>query len=207
MRFSGLKAEIKNALRPMLWWRRPSYPRNEDGSVCVHLGCGKINHTKFINIDAACLPHIHHVRSITSLPMFSDESVDLIYACHCLEHIPHRQVVNVLCEWCRPMKKGGVLRLSVPDFDLLCEMYRQNASDISTIIQPLMGGQDYKHNFHYTVFNRQSLTAALHEAGFSTVRQWRHGECELTSLDDWSGRPIEIDGIAYPVSLNLEAVK
>lgn len=207
MFFRFVPKNIKGFMRPYLWWRRPRYPQNRDGRVCVHLGCGKVNNDKFINIDAICLPHIHHVRSITKLPMFADDTVDLIYASHCLEHIPHRNVLKVLKEWCRPLKKGGMLRLSVPDFDLLCSIYQRNANDIGTIIQPLMGGQDYKHNSHYTVFNRQSLTSALLGAGFDEVRTWEHGVDELTSLDDWSGRPIWINGVAYPVSLNLEAVK
>ena len=102
-------------------------------------------------------PHIHYVRSVKYLFIFNNNSIDLIYASHCLEHFSHQEIFTVLIEWHRVLKKGGILRLSVPDFDLLLKMYKNNNNVIDTIISPLMGGQDYKYNFHKTVFTKSSL--------------------------------------------------
>ena len=82
----------------------------------LHLGCGTINHPKFINIDGIPKPHIHYIRSIDNLSNFSNNSVDLIYACHCLEHFPYHQIPGIISEWVRIMKKDSILRISVPDF-------------------------------------------------------------------------------------------
>jgi hypothetical protein len=105
------------------------------------------------------------------------------------------------------LKPGGILRLSVPDFDLLINIYKENNNDIDTILQPLMGMQLGEYRFHKTVFNKNSLTLLLHSTGFREVREWVPGSSALTSLNDWSGRKLSVNGKEYPVSLNLESVK
>lgn len=186
---------------------RPSFPKLEDGAINLHLGCGSVNHSKFINIDGLPESHIHYIMPIEDLSPFKDNSVDLVYACHCLEHFRYQKVPDVLAEWFRVLKKDGTLRLSVPDFDLLLEIYKQHDRDINTIIEQIMGGQNYKYNFHLTVFNRASLEALLKSTGFKEVREWKPGSCEYTTFDDFSNYKKKVDGNYYPVSLNLEAVK
>jgi len=189
------------------WITKPSLPTVGKDSVYLHLGCGSVNHPKFINIDAMRAPHIHYVRRIDDLSIFKDNSVDLVYASHCLEHFSHLEIPKVLAEWYRTLKTGGILRLSVPDFDLLLNIYKENHNDINAILLPLMGVQLGKYRFHKTVFNKNSLTSLLHDAGFKEVREWVPGSSETTTLNDWSGRKLSINGKEYPVSLNLESVK
>ncbi|NET28731.1 methyltransferase domain-containing protein [Okeania sp. SIO1I7] len=177
---------------------RPALPKLENGAVNLHVGCGSINHPKFINIDGLPAPHIHYIRPIDNLAPFKDNSVDLIYGSHCLEHFSHRMISQVLNEWFRVLKEGGILRLSVPDFDLLIDKYRASGNNINKIMGPLMGGQNYKFNFHMIVFNQSSLELLLKKTGFKEVRKWQPGVCEMTTFNDASKNPI---------SLNLEAVK
>ena len=187
---------------------RPAFPKLEDGSVNIHLGCGSVNHPKFINIDGLPAPHIHYIRAIDDLSPFKDNSVDLIYACHCLEHFPYANVSKVLTEWFRVLKKDGILRLSVPDFDLLIDIYRANGNTINTaVLQSILGGQNYKFNFHKALFNRSSLEDILINIGFKQVEAWQAGCCEFTTFDDWSDFKVLINGKYYPISLNLEAIK
>jgi predicted SAM-dependent methyltransferase len=185
---------------------RPSFPEL-NGEVNLHLGCASVNHPKFINIDGRPGPHIHYVRPLDNLSPFRNNCVDLIYASHCLEHFPHARVSQVLAEWFRVLKKGGILRLSVPDFDLLLNIYKENGNELSTIIGILMGAQNYKFNFHMTVFNRSSLENLLRATGFKQIQEWQPGCCEFTSFDDCSAWQLIINGKHYPVSLNIEAVK
>lgn len=186
---------------------RPDFPNLKTGEINLHLGCGSINHPSFINIDGRYDSHVHYVRAISDLSPFKDNSVSLVYACHCLEHLSHIKVSSVLNEWYRVLKSDGTLRISVPDFDLLLDIYKDSNNDLNTIIEPLMGSQDYKYNFHQTVFNYESLTALLKESGFREVRKWQPGLSNLTTFDDWSSRKISINDKLYPVSLNLEAIK
>jgi predicted SAM-dependent methyltransferase len=198
------------------WWKflcfarrviQPSLPKLENDALYLHLGCGLVNHPQFVNIDAMRAPHIHYIREIEDLSLFANNSVDLIYASHCLEHFSHLRISQVLTEWYRTLKPGGILRLSVPDFDLLINIYKENNNDIDTILQPLMGMQLGEYRFHKTVFNKNSLTLLLHSTGFREVREWVPGSSALTSLNDWSGRKLSVNGKEYPVSLNLESVK
>lgn len=186
---------------------RPPLPKLDDGSINLHLGCGPINHSKFINIDGVPAPHIHYVRPIDNLSPFKDNSVNLIYACHCLEHFPHGRISTVLSEWYRVLRTDGILRLSVPDFDLLLKVYYESGNDINTIMSPLMGEQNYKYNFHKSLFTRSSLTALLKNVGFRDIKEWQPGSSDLTTFDDWSARKMVLNGQSYPLSLNIEAVK
>lgn len=186
---------------------RPPFPNLNDGAVNLHLGCGSVKHPKFINIDGLPAPHIHYLRPIDDLSPFKDNSADLIYSSHCLEHFPHAIVPKVLGEWFRVLKKNGILRLSVPDFDSLVDIYRETGYDINAILMMLMGGQDYKFNFHMTVFNKSSIQALLTRTGFKYVREWQPYSCELTKFDDCSTYKVLISGKDYPISLNVEAVK
>jgi len=182
-------------------------PQVADGSVYLHLGSGAINHPSFINVDAVPAPHIHHLRQIDDLSLFGNNTADLIYACHCLEHFSHSRIGAVLSEWHRVLKPGGVLRLSVPDFDLLLEIYRETGNDLNSILEVLMGKQDYKYNFHMTAFTRQSLSDLLLKSDYTEVREWHPGSSELTSLPDFSNYKLDVNGRKFPISLNLEAVK
>lgn len=189
-------------------YSRPPQPRLPGGEVNLHLGCGEVNHPKFVNVDALPFPHVHYLQPVDRLPNFGDGSVNLVYASHCLEHFPHEETPRVLNEWFRVLKPGGILRLSVPDFDLLHDIYRDNDNEITFIIGPIMGSQDHKFNVHYTMFNRKSLERDLRRAGFREVREWEPGSSELTTFDDWSCRKVTTDGERwYALSLNLEAVK
>lgn len=188
-------------------FHRPIFPDAKKFGTNIHLGCGPIIHEAFINVDGFPLPHVHYVRDIRDLSIFEDNSVDLIYASHLLEHFHYAEVGNVLQEWQRVLKRGGTLRLSVPDFDLLLKIYYANKMNPDDILPPLLGGQDNKYNFHYVVFNEQNLTNKLKKAGFSDIEKWIPNSDNMTTFNDWSAGLMEVNGQQYPVSLNLEAVK
>ncbi len=186
---------------------RPSLPKLENGKLYLHVGCGSVNHEKFVNIDGLPAPHIHYIRAIDDLSPFKANSVDLIYASHCLEHFSHQKVSLVLAEWFRVLKTDGILRISVPDFDVLCKIYQESGNEIDSIIEIIMGKQDYKYNFHLTAFNQSSLTRLLKNVGFREIRNWQPGSCELTTFHDFSTHQIPVNQSYYPISLNLEAIK
>jgi predicted SAM-dependent methyltransferase len=187
---------------------KPALPQNSDGKVLIHVGCGKTNSPEFINVDARPLAHVHIVTDeITSLPDFSNGTVDLIYMCHILEHIKRKELKKVLSEMKRVLKDGGVLRLSVPDFDKLVEVYKASGKDINTISCQLMGGQDHEYNIHYSVFNHRRLTELLKEVGFQEVVPWDPDNCKYHNFKDRASRKMKANGKEFMISLNLEAIK
>lgn len=189
------------------WFIGVTLPERANGRIYLHLGCGAINHEQFINIDGYPHPHVHYVQSIDRLTQFGDDTVDLIYASHCLEHFSYTKTKSVLNEWYRVLKKGAVLRLSVPDFDKLVEIYRIHDCDPDVILPQLMGGQNNKYNFHLTALNVRNLSKLLTETGFSIIQEWHPGTGALTTFSDFSIYKKEIAGKLYEISLNIEAIK
>lgn len=190
--------------------RRFISPRVPVGSagVLLHIGCGDIDAPGFINVDAQPYPHVHHVRDdITDLAMFADASADLVYMCHVLEHVPRRQILDVLAEMRRVLRPGGVLRISVPDFDRLVDIYCSTGRDPDRVIDPLLGSHANAYDVHYWIFTRASLSAILMRAGFDAVRDWDPLRCAHHDFEDWASRPLENAGGRHIVSLNLEAVR
>jgi len=184
----------------------PPRPVSPDGRLLVHLGCGPIELPGYINVDMMPLPHVHFVGGVQSLPMFGDSSVDLLYACHVLEHVPRRELVETLVEWRRVVKPGGVVRISVPDFDLLLKMSEAEGS-LASIQDPLFGSYEHSYDLHHSAFNDPSLRALLLRAGFTTVREWNPEREGLVPYRDWSTRRATGKRGTYFVSLNLEAVR
>lgn len=182
-------------------------PRPSAPELYLHVGCGGIDHPSFVNIDGMPYPHVHHVRPIDDLAPIASESAALLYACHCLEHFPMAEIPRILAEWRRVLRPGGVLRISVPDFDKLIAIYTRHGGDLATISSVLLGGQDSRYNFHHSVFTRRSLGELFEQVGLHDVREWQPGSSDLTTFDDWSARKVELHGELYEISLNLEAVR
>jgi predicted SAM-dependent methyltransferase len=151
----------------------------------LHLGCGKRHIPGFVHIDAIDYPHVDHVATIDNLSFIEDNTVDLIYNCHVLEHFKRREMPRVLGEWMRVLKPGGVLRISVPDFAKLADVY-QRYRQLDLVIGALFGRQDYLYNIHYNVFDFTSLTKYLEQAGLVNVRCYDWRQTEHADVDDFS---------------------
>ena len=104
----------------------------------LHLGCGKRHIPGYIHIDAVEYPHVDHVATIDNLSFIPDASVEVIYNCHVLEHFKRKEVERVLNEWNRVLQPGGLLRISVPDFATLCEVY-QRYGKLDMVVGALFG--------------------------------------------------------------------
>jgi len=183
----------------------------EDQHRRLHLGCGVKHIPGFFHVDALDYPHVDHVGPVDRLPFVADESVELIYACHLLEHFGRKEYLGVLAEWRRVLRPGGVLRLAVPDFEACARLYVEGRlpQGLPLITGLLMGGQRDQYDFHKMVFDRASLTEALLGLGFSSVRPWDWRATDHAWLDDYSQAhlPHMDKENGAPVSLNLEAVR
>lgn len=151
----------------------------------LHLGCGKRHIPGYVHIDAVDYQHVDHVATIDNLSFIPDGSVEVIYNCHVLEHFKRKEVERVLCEWYRVLKPGGVLRISVPDFAKLSEVY-QRYGKLDMVIGALFGRGDYLYNIHYNVFDFDSLKDVLEKTGFNNVQRYDWRKTEHADMDDYS---------------------
>jgi SAM-dependent methyltransferase len=185
---------------------RPPLPSPEHG-VNLHLGCGRIDHPHFINVDGSYFPHVHYIRGLHKLSPFETGTVDLIYASHCLEHYSYLDTEGVLAEWYRTLKPGGSLRLSVPDFDVLARAFQESGYNIDAVEAYVLGGHGNKYNIHLALFNFERLSARLRAVGFREVRRWTPNQDQFSSMDDASRTMIRINDRDLLLSLNIEGIK
>ena len=187
-------------------FHQPRIPRNPDGKVLIHIGCGDFNDPRYINVDKRKMGHVHIIGSIEDLSDIPGNYADLIYMSHILEHVSHLKVPSVLAELRKRLKNNGILRIAVPDFGKIIQLY-QEVGTIELIAPPLMGGQGYPENYHASIFDQEYLSKLLIEAGFKTVKPWDPDNTEFHSFDDWSRKATVVNGKEYFLSLNLEAIK
>jgi len=174
----------------------------------LHLGCGKRYIPGFIHIDGLAYPHVDYVQPIDRLDNISSDSCSLIYACHVLEHFKRFEVEKVLQEWCRVLKHGATIRLSVPDLRALALLYLETGN-LDLVAGPICGRQDHQLNIHYNVFDYPSMTRLLESCGFIDVRIYNWRKTEHSNVDDFSQAyiPHMDKDNGRLISLNVEATK
>ena len=179
----------------------------------LHLGSGSRYLQGYTHIDISEHEHIDIKASVDKLDSLKDASVDEIYASHVLEYFDRNEVNAVLLEWKRVLKKNGILRLAVPNFEALISVY-QKTEEIEKILGPLYGKWNVSNGdyiYHKTVYDNKSLTSLLEQLGFREIKQWDwrqvfknnpeyddHSQAYFPHMDKENGRLI---------SLNIECKK
>ena len=146
-------------------------------------------------------PGVDYVGTALDLGMFADQSVEQVYASHVLEHLGYQEdLVTALKEIRRVLKPGGILKMSVPDLDILCRLFVHpdvKAEDRFLIMRMMFGGQVNEHDFHRVGLNWDFLLYFLNQAGFTRARRVE----EFGLFDDTSS--MRLHGTL--ISLNVEA--
>ncbi|MCA9669715.1 MAG: glycosyltransferase, partial [Myxococcales bacterium] len=151
----------------------------------LNLGCGRDIRAGYVNVDFNPWPGVDLVADFTRLPL-ADRCASEIVAQDILEHISWREVKAVLGEWRRLLRPGGRLWIRTPDLEGMVRLYRERppgwrredgeAIGIDPIVDRLYGGQDYRGNFHYVIFDKPALSALLVELGFTIADAASDGE-------------------------------
>lgn len=189
MKHPNFATDMLKALRKLIWNIRLSrLPSGPEGSRLLHIGCGEVNSPEFINLDARPLPHVHIVsRNLFNLRSIPDASLDMVYMSHVLEHVPRGQLLQTLKEMRRVLKTGGLLRVSVPDFDLIIRIYEATGGDIHAIAPALMGGRTTS-----STITMRCSTAAISKRCFTkrASLRWRAGiPLSATTMISTTGHP------------------
>lgn len=121
---------------------------------------------------------------------YDDESIDEVYASHILEHFGWAEYMDVLTDWVRVLKPGGVLRVAVPDIDRLMRM--QGQPGIPPTGAVLMGGQLDENDFHKSAWSTPDLKRIFGQLGLVGISEFQ------SFTDDCS---------QYPFSANVEGYK
>lgn len=87
----------------------------------LEIGPGDERTTGFETLNVVGGLNVDYVFDAAKQLPFKDNTFDLIYASHILEHIPWYKTEDVLKEWVRILKPGGQLEVWVPDGLKICE--------------------------------------------------------------------------------------
>jgi len=94
--------------------------------VMLNLGCGKSYHSDWINMDIKSSGSDVIAHNLFHGIPYADHSVDVVYHSHVLEHMP-KQFAPVFIQECfRVLKKGGIIRVVVPDLEQIVREYIKN---------------------------------------------------------------------------------
>ena len=89
----------------------------------LNLGCGSCCHRDWVNVDFRSTgPKVIPCNLSYGLP-FADESFEVIYHSHLLEHFSRCYAPVLMQECYRVHKRGGIIRVVVPDLEKIARLY------------------------------------------------------------------------------------
>lgn len=165
----------------------------------LHLGGWEVKEG-WIIVNLEDRPGVDVRSSCTDLSMFPDASAQEIYASHVYEHLGYQdELPRAFEEARRVLAPGGRLMISVPDMEVLCQLFlyfKDQVNDQFFVQRMIMGGQIEPFDFHKTGFSQNILIALLNRYGFTEYRRVE----EFGLFEDTS----KLRYANVPISLNLE---
>ena len=91
-------------------------------------------------------------------------------------------------EWKRVLKKDGILRIAVPDFQSMSKLYSLGEIELINILGPLYGKMTMadKKIYHKTVYDFKTLENTLKCVGFYDIMRYDWRNTEHSYYDDHS---------------------
>lgn len=135
--------------------------KKQTGKIKLNVGCGTDYKEGWINIDNNSDNNIEKLDLNWDLrnPLpFADGSVDFIFNEHFLEHLTVEEGAAALKDFMRVLKKGGVLRIAMPDLEASVRLY----------LDP-----KWKHAPYLKKFNLQSVQTPAELLNMN-FRWWGH---------------------------------
>ena len=155
---------------------------------------------KILNVQVR--PGVDYLGDIRELESFDEACCEAVYCSHVLEHLSLKDLSPVLGEMHRILAPGGKLYLSVPDFDVLTDLYKRPDLDQTQrihVLRMIFGGQTDAYDYHCFGMSLELLSGLLALAGFSAIEQVE----SFGMFDDAS----EIRFAGELISLNLVVEK
>jgi hypothetical protein len=150
----------------------------------LNLGAGNVPVEGYTPIDRK------HGQEVYPLSGYDTGSVDAIRASHILEHFSYHQILDVLTEWVRVLKVGGLIQIAVPDFRKIVQQYLNK--EPTNVSGYLMGGHIDENDYHKALFDEAVLRKLMEDVGLANIQPW------VSTVQD---------AAALPISLNLQGIK
>ena len=158
---------------------------------------------------------------VTKRMPFPDESFQYVFAEQFLEHLTFNEARRFLSESHRVIEEDGVLRLAVPDLELLAQLYCDKNHHV--VLQKAMTRHKTKHNSELTtrchfindffrlwghkfIYDEETLRYIMRNTGFSNITRCQFGESKYGELEN-KERHADVEWMKYSWLLMLEGTK
>lgn len=142
----------------------------------IHLGCGENYLKGYVNIDFPPTKHTVQNKNIADLHaniqslQYKSESVEEIRLHHVFEHFTRPIACALLVSWRSWLKKGGILRIEVPDFDRTARSILNpflSSKKKAVALRHIFGSNEAPWAVHYEGWSANRLTKILSSLGFN----------------------------------------
>lgn len=155
--------------------------------IKLHLGCGTRHIDGYINIDCQKTIATDMILDIKNLSSeFKNNTVDGIYCCHVLEHMPVLEAIEILKQIYDILKPGGIVRIAVPNFKAIVTWYQDHGENLDELHGLLYGRHDIPFEGHYTIWDFKRMYSHLDSIGFKNIFTYDWRKTEHANLDDFS---------------------
>ncbi|MEO0844815.1 MAG: methyltransferase domain-containing protein [Cyanobacteria bacterium J06648_1] len=89
----------------------------------LNLGCGYRFNSQWTNVNFVATGENVLPYDLNRGIPFTDNSFELVYHSHVLEHFSRTAASAFIAECCRVLRPGGILRVVVPDFEQIARLY------------------------------------------------------------------------------------
>ncbi|MEK8023479.1 MAG: glycosyltransferase family 9 protein [Candidatus Hydrogenedentota bacterium] len=136
--------------------------------VAVEIASGERPHPGYIHLDARRITDVDIIGEATRMPLARGR-VRQIHAQHIIEHFPTAQLDRILGQWVATLEPGGAIQVVTPNLAYIASGYADGSMPTEEAVTRLYGEQNYPGNFHFTLFDKRTLQAALERAGCHPV--------------------------------------
>ncbi|MGB5438333.1 MAG: methyltransferase domain-containing protein [Gammaproteobacteria bacterium] len=153
-------------------------------------------------LNANAASYVDHCCDAKNLPGFPDHTFSEIYASHVVEHLDYKdELSSTLKEWNRILVPGGIIYISVPDMDILAQLFlardQLDMQERYFVMQMMFGGHLDKYDYHVVGLNHEFLNYFLSDAGYVNIRRVDNfGIFNDTSTTLYKGTAISLNLIA-----------
>lgn len=145
--------------------------QNQTCSLCLNVGCGNRIMEGYINID------LHNPKADVKWDLreplpYKDNSIDVIYAQHIIEHFTRLEWRKIKTDWYRVLRPEGILIIECPDILRWMKRFIEDENNRwSYWILGIYGGQEEhgEGQLHKNGFSIGNLSVDLEEEGFDIL--------------------------------------
>lgn len=111
----------------------------------LNLGCGSRFHPEWTNLDVVSTERNVIAYNLRKNIPFPDNSFQVVYHSHLLEHFPKSEAENFLTECYRVLKPRGIIRIAIPDLEQIAKTY------LLALEKACSGSQEWADNYEWIV--------------------------------------------------------